>query len=296
MNKNCLAANEPIPIPQSPADRKSGFRATPKRFNLVTVTLLLVAQSPGIVRAQPVGNWVGKRVVQKSEGIQLRIGKSEQAPLAQAQSPKIRMVAEEDEPWLLLEAWGDGPRGWVRSEQVVPARRSNRLLHGPDPRQSARCILAGDAGHGASYDKNELDLALSDYDLAIRLDDTRTASWIGRGRVWYRKKEYAKAIADYNEAIRLNPRDAELFTFRGLAFLGNQRFDQAIHDCGRAIQLDPLNIMGRWIKAGVWLKRKEYDKAIDELSVIISWGRGNAAAFTLRGRAWFEKVVFDKAL
>ncbi len=54
-------------------------------------------------------------------------------------------------------------------------------------------------------EKKELDIALGDYNEAIRLDPTSASVYNNRGLAWHDKKEYDKAIADYNEAIRLDP-------------------------------------------------------------------------------------------
>src|SRR5262249_46794698 len=58
--------------------------------------------------------------------------------------------------------------------------------------------------HAHSSQKN-YDLAIVNFDDAIRLDPMASAAHTGRAFAWTRKKHYEKAIADYNEAIRLDP-------------------------------------------------------------------------------------------
>jgi tetratricopeptide (TPR) repeat protein len=53
--------------------------------------------------------------------------------------------------------------------------------------------------------KEELDIAIGDFNEAIRRDPTSEASFTARGLAWKSKGEYDKAIADHNEAIRLDP-------------------------------------------------------------------------------------------
>ena len=52
--------------------------------------------------------------------------------------------------------------------------------------------------------KREYDLAIADFNEAIRVDPTYVDAYICRGQVYLYKREYGRAIADYDEAIRLN--------------------------------------------------------------------------------------------
>ncbi len=55
-------------------------------------------------------------------------------------------------------------------------------------------------------EKGDLDLAIEDFNQAVRLNPKMAVAFDNRGLAWGRKKEYDKAIADYNEAIRLDPK------------------------------------------------------------------------------------------
>ena len=55
-------------------------------------------------------------------------------------------------------------------------------------------------------EKGDLDLAIEDFNQAIRLNAKFAVAYDNRGLAWGRKKEYDKAIADYSEAIRLDPK------------------------------------------------------------------------------------------
>lgn len=65
--------------------------------------------------------------------------------------------------------------------------------------------------------KGELDVALGDYNEAVRLDPKSAAAFNNRGLAWYGKKEYDRAIRDYDEAFRLDPKDAAAFFNRAVA-------------------------------------------------------------------------------
>jgi hypothetical protein len=49
--------------------------------------------------------------------------------------------------------------------------------------------------------RGELEIAIGDFNEAIRLDPTNASAYNSRGYTWYKKGDYDKHIADYNEAI-----------------------------------------------------------------------------------------------
>lgn len=91
------------------------------------------------------------------------------------------------------------------------------------------------------------DLALSDFDSAIKLNP-HSARYFGvRGLTFNLRNNYDRAISDFGEAIRLDPNNAQFFTLRGLAY--HQRFQsfpdrkddlqRAKGDFEKALQLPP---------------------------------------------------------
>jgi tetratricopeptide (TPR) repeat protein len=59
-------------------------------------------------------------------------------------------------------------------------------------------------------EKEEYELAMADYDEALRLDPKNSGAYGGRGNVWYSRQQYDRALADYDEAIRRNPGDIQV--------------------------------------------------------------------------------------
>jgi len=58
----------------------------------------------------------------------------------------------------------------------------------------------------AAYErKGEIDRAIGDYDLTLRLDPTLADFFNSRGELWRRKGERPRALADFSAALRLNP-------------------------------------------------------------------------------------------
>jgi tetratricopeptide (TPR) repeat protein len=58
----------------------------------------------------------------------------------------------------------------------------------------------------AAYDrKDQIDRAIGDYDMALRLDPSLADIFNARGELWRRKGDRPRALADFGAAIKLNP-------------------------------------------------------------------------------------------
>src|SRR5260370_27340085 len=66
--------------------------------------------------------------------------------------------------------------------------------------------------------KNEFDLAINDFDQALRLNSISTPGYAYRGLAFLKKSQLDKAIADFSRAIQLNPKDAPSRANRGIAY------------------------------------------------------------------------------
>jgi tetratricopeptide (TPR) repeat protein len=60
----------------------------------------------------------------------------------------------------------------------------------------------------AYYDKGEYDIAISDFNDALRMGPPSGIVFHNRGNAWRGKGEYAKAIADYDQSIKAGPPSA----------------------------------------------------------------------------------------
>ena len=115
--------------------------------------------------AQDISPWVGQKVVRKSL-TPLRVGNQ---IVDQGGTFGIYKVEQVNGDWLWLVA--GGVSGWVRSGEVVP------------------------------FDK-----AIDYYTQEIRANPDSSYAYMRRGIIWAEKGESDIALADFNEAIRLDPR------------------------------------------------------------------------------------------
>lgn len=91
----------------------------------------------------------------------------------------------------------------------------------------------------ASYKREDLARALTDYNAAIETCPTCSATYRDRGIVFARQHKLDAAFADFNRAIQLNPRGFQGFFIRGYIFSRMSRFADAIANYTEALRLSP---------------------------------------------------------
>ena len=93
---------------------------------------------------------------------------------------------------------------------------------------------------GLSYETmGEYDLAIADYTSAIRLDPKCAPAYSNRGLALTKKGEYDLAIADYTSALGLDPKFSRAYANRGIAKWAINDDDGAIEDLEAALKLSP---------------------------------------------------------
>ena len=150
--------------------------------------------------------------------------------------------------------------------------------------------------------KGDLDLALQDYNQAIKLNAKLAGAYNNRGIVHDRKGDYERAIQDFDQAIKLKP-SPEAYFNRGNAQLGKSQYanaiddydqalklkpdlvaaidnrcwaravvgilKQALADCNEALRLSPNNAGTRISRAVVFLKMSHFDAAVSEFDAVL---------------------------
>jgi tetratricopeptide (TPR) repeat protein len=283
----------PAHDPSEPiARRRAGQgRIFAKMSVLATAGIALILHAPVPLNAQADNNWIGKRVVQKYPAFNLQFENQVIDTKTRLETYRVEQV---NGPWLFLRA--AELSGWAQADQVVPVERAIEFF--------TDYIRAnpGDP-HGYSMrakiwldEKKELDIALGDYNEAIRLNPNAAQMFNNRGRVWAAKQEYDKAIADYNEAIRLDPKYALAYYNHGVASAAKQEYDKAITDFNEAIRLDPSFVYAYDSRGVAWAAKQEYDKAIADFNEAIRHDPKFVYAYNGRGIAWAAKQDYDKAI
>ena len=154
--------------------------------------------------------------------------------------------------------------GWNKkgdySKVITDATEAIRL----QPSQAAYNLRGS-----AYYDKGEYEIAISDFDDALKLGPPSGTIFHNRGNAWRGKHDYAKAIADYDMAIKADPKSAFSFQNRGISKEALGDLDGALADINQAIRLDPSLPQPLINRTAIWRARGDLDRAIADGSEAI---------------------------
>jgi tetratricopeptide (TPR) repeat protein len=150
---------------------------------------------------------------------------------------------------------------------------------------------------GAAYrSQGELNLAIADYNQAIKINPKFALAYHNRGVAYDYKGDPDRAIQDFDQAIKLRPTALAHFN-RGNAHLGKSQYDQAIDDYSQAIRLKPdfaaafdNRCWARAVTGVLKLALADCNQAIRLAPP------GNAATFESRGFIFLKMTNFDAAV
>jgi tetratricopeptide (TPR) repeat protein len=136
---------------------------------------------------------------------------------------------------------------------IAPDDRSRAVLH------FSHAIVLHSFG--------DFDIAIEDYQAAIRLNPAYPEAHKGLGQVFLHKGNLDGAIVELKESARLKPEDAQTHRNLGSALFLKRNLDDALTELGEAIRLEPKNPDGHLFLANVYRAKsmqaeaaQEYDK------------------------------------
>ena len=158
-------------------------------------------------------------------------------------------------------------------------------------------LLAKDTAASDRY----RNLALADFDHAIRIDPNCATAFAGRGTINYMLKNFDAALKDFNRAAQLAPDDAQNYLNRALYYRQVAKdFALAQADYDKVVELQP-NMPRAYIERGNFYEQtvKDYGKAAADYTRAIeleTHGNLLALGYKNRGGCYQKAKIFDKAI
>ncbi|MFN7217409.1 tetratricopeptide repeat protein, partial [Microcystis sp.] len=158
------------------------------------------------------------------------------------------------------------------------------------------------------YNLQKYDLALSDWNKAIKINPNYADAYNNRGLLYYDQKKYELALADYSKAIDINPNYAETYNNRGNLYKDLQKYDLALSDYTKAIDILALSDYTKAIDINpnyavaynnrglLYFNQKKYELALADYNQAIRINPNFALAYNNRGNLYKDLQKYDLAL
>lgn len=166
----------------------------------------------------------------------------------------------------------DGPGPIVENPPVTQPKTSpkgKQPLPKDEPPVTATTAKEAFAQGEKAIEKNDYNLAVRHFNLAIKLDPRMALAWCERGRCNLSLGKLEEAVADCTKAIELDPQLGKAYTWRGGAFMDKNELDKAIADATRAIQLDPNFLFSYYVRGNSWWSKGDGNQAVNDFTQAI---------------------------
>ncbi|MDH6107158.1 tetratricopeptide repeat protein, partial [Anabaenopsis tanganyikae CS-531] len=140
------------------------------------------------------------------------------------------------------------------------------------------------------------DLALANFNQAIKLNPNYTKAYNNRGNVYYNQQKWDLALADFNQAIKLNPNYAAAYKNRGDVYRNQQKWDLALADFNQAIKLHPNYAAAYNNRGDVYRNQQKWDLGLADFNQAIKLNPNYAAAYKNRGDVYRNQHKWDLGL
>lgn len=111
--------------------------------------------------------------------------------------------------------------------------------------------------------------AVSDYTVALTLDDTQDSAYFGRGMTYGRMGLIDEGIADLDKYIQRHPDSSVAYTKRGVRNIWRNNLQDAERDLERAVELNPNNAEAHDDLGVIHAKHKQLRTAATHFSTAI---------------------------
>ncbi len=163
--------------------------------------------------------------------------------------------------------------------------------------ETALVLAIAHNNRGDAYaTKGDFDLAIKDYNSAIKLNPNFSKPFNNRGVAFQKKGDYERALKDFDEAIRLSPDYARAFANRAETNQKRRDYQQAARDYDDAIRLQP-DLKSVW-NGRCWARAvlDELQPALADCNKALLIEPKDATALDSRGLIYLKMGQFDSAI
>jgi tetratricopeptide (TPR) repeat protein/S1-C subfamily serine protease len=146
------------------------------------------------------------------------------------------------------------------------------------------------------YLQKKYELALADFNKAMKLNPNYALAYFGRGELYYYQKKYELALADFNQAIELDSKLAMAYSNRGVLYQDQKKYELALADFNKAIELDSKLAMAYNNRGGIYYNQQKYELALADFNKAIELDSKLAEAYVNRGVLYQDQKKYDLAL
>ncbi|AKV66390.1 serine protease [Microcystis panniformis] len=146
------------------------------------------------------------------------------------------------------------------------------------------------------YLQKKYELALADFNKAMKLNPNYAMAYSGRGELYYYQKKYDLALADFNKAIELDSKLAITYNNRGNLYYYQQKYELALADWNKAIELDSKLAMAYSNRGNIYNDQQKYELALADWNKAIELDSKLAEAYNNRGRFYYNQQKYELAL
>ena len=133
-----------------------------------------------------------------------------------------------------------------------------------------------------------LDEALSDVEMALKLNPRSSHAYVNRATVFARMGERAKALADFDRAIELDPAFANAYSERCALLLAMKEAARALESCNAALRLAPAIPAALINRAILHVRERRLKEALADLDAVLRFEPTSGIALYYRGRVYHE--------
>jgi len=141
-----------------------------------------------------------------------------------------------------------GSEDYKKKESIEPGIRAcSRLISSRSGTSQAAAYRA--RGYW-KHQKGDLDAAIEDYNIAIKLDPKNMEGYDYRADVWQDKGDLDRALADYDMATRVDPTYAAAYYSRGRVYETKGDIERARQEYNAALAVPNKDRIADWAQRG----------------------------------------------